>query len=185
MSSSCKILSRCNQWICCTSSVTSVNVKISPLLKSTVWMVVLRWHFPCGQVVSTVGYSWAAFTVAPRLLARNTVRYHRKVLDAFGCYSWVTCTAVALCLAFLLHAQISSYLHLAPAFPGTWFIHWVFAYISVWTGTLFSPVSLRSEWFSSVPGAIVYSYSSDWFTVSSTNSKALQPAPDLFTSKLV
>lgn len=38
---------------------------------------------------------------------------------------------------FLLHAQISSYLHCALAFPVNWLIHWVFAYVSMWTGTLF------------------------------------------------
>lgn len=74
---------------------------------------------------------------------------------------WPSCSGGLSCgcslFGFLLHAQISSYLHWALAFPGSWLIHWVFAYVSVWTGTLFRvPDSLRSEWFSSVPGAIVY-----------------------------
>lgn len=58
---------------------------------------------------------------------------------------------------FLLHAQISSYLHRAPAFPVNWLIHWVFAYVSTRTGTLLRILdSLCYEWFSSVPAAIAY-----------------------------
>lgn len=58
---------------------------------------------------------------------------------------------------FLLHAQISSYLHRASAFPVNWLIHWVFAYVSTWTGTLLCILdSLCYEWFSSVPAAIAY-----------------------------
>lgn len=57
----------------------------------------------------------------------------------------------------LLHAQISSYLHWALAFPVNWLIHWVFAYVSLWIGTLLRvPDSLCYEWFSSTPGALVY-----------------------------
>lgn len=69
---------------------------------------------------------------------------------------WLSCSGGLPCgcplFGFLLHAQISSYLHWALAFPGSWLIHWVFAYVSVWTGTLFGV----PEWFSSVPGVIVY-----------------------------
>lgn len=62
---------------------------------------------------------------------------------------------------FLLHAQISSYLHWALAFPVNWLIHWVFAYVSMWTGILFPvPDSLCNELFSSVPGAIAYFFES-------------------------
>lgn len=58
---------------------------------------------------------------------------------------------------FLLHAQISSYLHWAPAFPVNWLIHWVFAYVSMRTGTLLRILdSLCYEWLSSVPVAIAY-----------------------------
>lgn len=113
--------------------------------------------FSVWSVISTVGYSCSAFAVASRLLARPAVWYHPKVSDAFGCRARVACPAVALCLGFLLHAQISSYLHWALAFPGSCLIHWVFAFVSVWTGTLFRvPVSLCSEWFSSVPRANKY-----------------------------
>lgn len=58
---------------------------------------------------------------------------------------------------FLLGAQISSYLHRAPAFPVNWLIHGVFAYISTWTGTLLHIIdSLCYEWFSSLPAAISF-----------------------------
>lgn len=58
---------------------------------------------------------------------------------------------------FLLHAQISSYLHRAPAFPVNWLIHWVFAYVSTWTGTLLRILdALCHERFTSVPAAIAY-----------------------------
>ena len=55
---------------------------------------------------------------------------------------------------FLLHAQISSYLRWALAFPVNWLIHWVFAYVSMWTGVHFPvPDSLCNELFISLPGA--------------------------------
>lgn len=38
---------------------------------------------------------------------------------------------------FLLHGQNSTFLHWALAFPVNWPIHWVFAYVTMWTGTLF------------------------------------------------
>lgn len=58
---------------------------------------------------------------------------------------------------FLLHAQISSYLHRAPAFPVNWLIHWVFVYVSTWTGTLLPILdALCHERFTSVPAAIAY-----------------------------
>lgn len=92
---------------------------------------------------------------------------------------WPSCSGGLPCgrplFGFLLHAQISSYLHWALAFPGSCLIHWVFAYVSVWTGTLFRiPDSLRSEWFSSVPGAIVYFSKSPtyWFAISTMDGTA-------------
>lgn len=106
------------------------------------------------SLISTVGYSGSAFVVAPRLFAR--------LVSPKGVWCiWLSYSGGLFCgcplFGFLLHAQISSYLHWALAFPVNWLIHWVFAYVSTWTGTLFSvPDSLCYEWFSSVPGAIAY-----------------------------
>lgn len=108
--------------------------------------------FSMWSVISMVGYSRGS----------QASRASCGLVSPKGVWCiWLSCSGGLPCgrplFVFLLHAQISSYLHWALAFPGSCLIHWVFAYVSVWTGTLFLvPDSLCSERFSSLPRAIVH-----------------------------
>lgn len=120
-------------------------------------MVVRYWHTLCGQLFQR----WV--TAALLLLwLRGFFCVPCGLVSPKGVWCiWLLYSGGLSCgcplFGFLLHAQISSYLHQALAFPVNQLIHWVFAYVSLWTGTLFHvPDSLCREWFSSVPGAIVY-----------------------------
>lgn len=91
----------------------------------------------------------------PGFLRVLVVWYHPKVSDAFGRRARVACPAVALCLGFCFM------LRLAAISTGLWlflesgsFIEYLLMFQCELAHSLTD--SLCSEWFSSVPGAIVY-----------------------------
>lgn len=143
---------RCVSCIAC----LKCNVLNSILLRVRGGTVVLHWRSSYGQLFQR----WVTAALLLPFALSPCASCGLVSTKGVWCI-WPSCSGGLSCgcslFGFLLHAQISSYLHWALAFPGSWLIHWVFAYVSVWTGTLFRvPDSLRSEWFSSVPGAIVY-----------------------------
>lgn len=151
-------------------------------------MLALELTFSVCSVISTVGYSCSAFAFCSQASWGSCGLVSPKGVWCF----WLSCSGGLLCgcplFGFLLHAQISSYLHWALAFPGSWLIHWVFAYISVWTGTLFRvPDSRHSEWFSSVPGAIVYFSKSPTIDLQFQlwTGQPLKPVPNLCEHKQI
>lgn len=93
--------------------------------------------FSVRSVISAAGSSCTAFAVRSQASCSSCGSVSP---EGVWCI-WPLCSGGLPCgrplFGFLLHAQISSYLHWALAFPGSWLVHWVFAYVLVWTGTLF------------------------------------------------
>lgn len=93
------------------------------------------------------------------------------------------CPAVALCLGFCFMLRLAAISTGLWLFPGSLLIHWVFAYVSVWTGTLFRVPD--SEWFSSEPRAIVYFSKAPTIDLQFQlrTVQPLKPVSDLFEHK--